>query len=242
MLGSNLGKLAALWLIGQWSKSGGGFGGAAAGKFPTSSTTWPRDARDYPYARDLPLPPTQVFSTEYKLNAPTAPDANDQRWLRYVVEPSRPGPRAKADDAPINRGLSDFEHWALAPYFIRQDLDNVSLFNGVEPPGLPQGFASKLPATMWALTFVAPGGPALVWLPHFHALMYERWWLGLLAHEITHGAQGRMGGLSPQQAVEQYKSMGYEKMPTEVQARWMQDAVLQGLDRRAMAFSKVVPA
>lgn len=233
-----LGMLAVLWALSRVNKGAGGGSAAPSPAGPTGSPSTPRPSNVYPYASALPLPPQQPFTADYLLNPPRSGDADehDRLWARYVVDPARPGPRAKIDEAPIVRALSDFEHWALAPYFIREDLDNVTLYNGVVPPPVSKELQDQLPATMWALTFGAPGKPAILWLPHFHPTMHERWWVGLLAHELTHGAQARMGGLKPADAVALFKKYGYEDMPTEVQARWMQGQVLTKLDARAAAF------
>ena len=240
MLGSKLAPLAILWLLSQWGKQSSP-GGSAAPAGPTGNPNTPRPKELYPYASALPLPPQTPFSTSYLLNPPELPDEHALLWNRFVVDPNRPGPRAKIDEAPVARALSDFEHWALAPYFIRQDLDNVTLYNGKAPPQVPRELLDKVPETMWAMTFTKPGGPAVIWLPKFHSIMHDRWWVGLLAHELSHGAQGRMGGVTPQQALELFKKYGYEKMPMEIQARWLQGMVLQKLDQRAEAFYRGAP-
>jgi hypothetical protein len=236
MLGTKLGQLGLLWLLSHISKSGVAPGASSAPTGPTGNPSTPRPSNLYPYASALPLPPSTPFSDDELLNEPTSPTEADRLWARFVVDPNRPGPRAKADDAPIARALSDFEHWALAPYFIRQDLDNVTLYNGAVPSIVPKEVVAQVPASMIAMTFGAAGKPSIIWVPRFHALMHERWWLGILAHELTHAAQRRMGGITPAESLALFKKYGYNDMPTEVQARWMQGQVLSHLDARAAAF------
>jgi len=230
-----IGWLVALWLMGQSRNA----------RAPSS----PAPIMTGRVPSGLPLPAQHGFSADYLLNdqnfqpAGHGPDPDEQAWKRYALDSQRPGPRVQDDARPGFRKLNAFERWALEPYFIDEDL-TATIYNGVLPPiidrsKLPPGIdLDNLPVTAHAMTFGTPGGgsPPMIWLVHFRPQLWRRWDLSLLAHELSHGAQVRMGGLTPAELLALMTRYGYEGSPTEVQARWMQGAVLSKLDSRARAF------
>ncbi len=230
MKASGLGWLVLLWAVSR-ARSASASSAPAPGSPPPSS---PRAPATYGSALPLPAHGGTEWSDDYLLNPPTTPQPEDELWSRYIHDPSRPGPRVIADESAVARKLTDFERWALGPYFIADDLE-VEVYNGAAPPGFDQSKVDQIPKSLWAVTLAKPSGGALIWLPRLQHL-WERWWLSLLAHEMTHAAQVRMGGQSQEELAKQMQRYGYEGSPTEVQARWMQGRVLNGLDARARAF------
>lgn len=188
----------------------------------------------------LPLPLDHGFTLLELLEE--KPDSQlERQWRSYAQDADRPGPRAAGDGRRGKRKLNSFERWALEPYFIDEDLNAATIYNGVLPPAVPaealrtQGIDPdniKQSQAPLALTF-GQRGKVSVWFPVFQPRMWHRFWLGVLAHELAHGAQARMGGLKPNELAEMIKRHGYENTPTEVQARWVQGGVLRGLDKRA---------
>lgn len=172
------------------------------------------------------------------LQVPDSPSTDDLIWKRYAQDPRRQGPSLSAEEMteyqgqPKTRGLTDYERWALEPYFpVESDLSKRVLHLSQWPPWLNK--AAKLPdgVTLFGITDPETGD---IWFPH-PVPLWERFWLAVLAHEITHAAQLRMGS-SRAQAEQSIKEHGYVLSPLEVQARWMQRKVLDDLAARARAF------
>lgn len=217
-----IGWLVALWLMGQ-SRS------AAAPSSPAPSS--PGRVTSLPPIEDLDDGPDL-------LNPADTPTEADLLWERFAKDPKRPGAPLTAaqlnQTAIEDRKPNAFERWALAPYFpVAMDLD-LTLHNGSSPPFTPPGVT--IPPNMWALTAAwPPNTTPQIWFPNGVRPLWQRWWLGVLAHELTHGAQVRIG-MTPGQAMDAQLQHGYQDSPVERQARWMQRRVLNGLDARARAF------
>lgn len=154
----------------------------------------------------------------------------DLLWARYVRDPDRPGPRLPPEDAaPVTRRLNDFERWALKPWFpVALDLQGYVL-NGKNPP-LPEKERQFLP---FILAKTDDKGD--IWLPNDVRPLWQRRWLAVIAHELVHRAQLRMGS-TPAEAIDSIHKHGYWDAPQEVQARYIQRRVLRGLAQRAQAF------
>lgn len=170
---------------------------------------------------------------------PKRPSVEDLLWLRYLNDPRRFGPRltpAEASEdtaAPSTRKLTALERWALEPFFpVASDLDRT-IHLGLWPPWLPSADKLGLPpgTKLGGITDPETGD---VWFPERHQL-WQRFWLSILAHELTHGAQIRIGA-TRQQAADALRTHGYVDSPLEVQARWMQRRVLDGLAQQARDF------
>lgn len=172
-------------------------------------------------------------------------DEFDVLWARFALHPERDGPKLLEKDlqphAPESRTLTDFEIWALEPYFpVASDLALVDVHNGLTPPAPPH-----VDPQHWQALFMnvaaktdRDGG---IWFPNKVRGLWTRRWLAVLAHEVTHRAQMRMGA-TDEEAVQAVHQHGYWDSPIEVQARWMQRVVLRDLVRRAYAFfGEVLP-
>jgi hypothetical protein len=231
-----LGTLAALWLLAQAR-------GATASSSPSSpsSPTPTPTPTPAPPGRITTLPPIEDLDDGPDLlDPPSVRTDADNLWERYATDPERPGPVLMTDELapaePVDRYLTEFERWALRPYFpVAADLD-TKIHNGKIPMAVP---AAQVPGNLWALTVaIPPGSKPEIWFPNGVRPLYQRWWLGVLAHEITHAAQTRIG-MTPRQALDALLTYGYKDSPIERQARWMQRRVLNGLDARARAFYPV---
>lgn len=210
-----------LWL---WSKQS---------KAPASSASSPAA----PAAPSIPL-----ASEAELLQPPEEPSAADLLWARYASDPKRGGPRLRRDTAPTSRKLTAFEKWALKPYFpVAADL-SITIHNGKNPraakpseqPVLDKAIADT--PGLWALTLLAPGKKAPeIYLPNKVRPLGERWWLGVLAHELAHVAQIRMG-MTAAQTQDSIAKHGYQRSPIEVQARHFQAKAHRDLYERARQF------
>lgn len=224
-----LGWLVALWLLRNARSSS-----APSSPAPTSS---PSSAR----------PPYVEPSDEDLLSGPKL-TGDDLLWVRYANDPDRPGPplrqNGEEDKPPVSRTLTDFEIWVLEPYFpVPDDLGGVTIHNGIDPPGFPDELREKLLPMIAAKT----DDHGDIWLPGRKVgdpswqrpqPLWQRYWLGVLAHELTHRAQIRMG-MTMDQGIQSIHEHGYVDSPIEVQARWMQRRALRGMAERARAFYPV---
>lgn len=164
---------------------------------------------------------------------PNDRSAMDELWESYVLDPKRAGPRLQVDTAPVARKLTEFELWALRPYFpVAGDLD-FTLHVGQIPPCPPDVTPSYWDITMRTAVAAKTMPDGSIWVPQMWPLWHRRW-LGVLAHEITHRAQQRMGSTTEEQ-IRAMHEHGYVESPIEVQARWMQRRVLRDLVARARA-------
>lgn len=172
------------------------------------------------------------------MTIPDGPTNADLIWRRYAQDPRRQGPALESEEMteyqgkPKTRGLTDYERWALEPYFpVASDLTKRVLHLGQWPPWLAKN--AKLPdgVTLFGITDPETGD---IWFPQLVPL-WERFWLAVLAHEVVHAAQLRMGATRAQ-AEQSIKEHGYVLSPLEVQARWMQRKVLDDLEARARRF------
>ena len=77
-----------------------------------------------------------------------------------------------------------------------------------------------------------------IWFPNAPRPLWQRGWLAILAHEVAHRAQLRMG-MTEAEGIAAIHQRGYVDSPIELQARWMQRRVLRGLAERARAFYPV---
>lgn len=190
-------------------------------------------------------------SEESLLREPEEPSPDDLLWAQYVGDDRHAHPRPVDDKGPVRRKLSRFERWALGPYFpVAEDLE-VDLVNGaLDLPELRARMAELAKTQpelvrkaleefkqMHAVTLAHPGindGKPQIYFPRL-APLYNRWWLAILSHEVTHVAQARMG-LTPAQSLQSMLEHGYRNSPVEKQARWKQREVLRGLTMRARNF------
>lgn len=233
---SGLGLLAVLWLLTQARSTS-----AASSSSAPSSPTPPNPDRTpapTPSGRITTLPPIEDLDDSPDLLNPPPRSEIDEIWERYASDPKRPGPILKMDELapaePTDRYLSEFERWALRPYFpVAADLD-TKIHNGRTPSFLPPGV--PMPPELWAATAAwPPGSKPEIWFPNGVRPLWKYWWLGVLAHELTHVSQTRIG-MTPGQAMDALLQHGYQDSPVERQARWMQRRVLNGLAARARAF------
>ena len=177
------------------------------------------------------------------MKPPEEPSDDDLLWSRYVGDTSHAHPAHVDDRGPVVRKLSRFERWALAPYFIPEDLE-PDLYLGKASPRLLEQLrvALRSPSLTEAealafgrrLGIVAATRADGICFPTVPPL-YSRWWLGALGHELAHHAQYRMGA-TPEQALDAMREHGYQNSPIEVQARHVQRQVLRGLTTRARNF------
>lgn len=188
--------------------------------------------------RLAPKPPQLPDADTMRLlTPPTLPNAAEERWDRFIHSDRWTGPKLESDDTNPTAGhrpLTEFERSILGAYFDPRVLDSVIVYNGERPAWVSP--TAQIPPQLWSLTVknVTPDGiRSEIWLPRKVAL-WHRWWLALLGHEVTHGAQGLMG-LTSEQAAEAFKKYGYVRSPVERQARWMQQRILDGLDQMASA-------
>jgi hypothetical protein len=131
-------------------------------------------------------------------------------------------------DRELKRRLTPRERWVLAPYFhVASDMDPELNF-GV-PKGMPAG---AFPANVYAVTFGTPDRGCTVVFPRGPQSLLSRWWMAVLVHELVHVAQLRLAGGDTGATAAQIK-WGYERSPTEVQARYYQRLVYNDLVRRA---------
>jgi hypothetical protein len=178
--------------------------------------------------RPPPLRPDTPYTDEELLNPPLSLPAGDRDWWAYASDPRRPGPPLPAaDSAPIARPLNAYERWALAPYF-PADVLEATIHNG---QALPFLHGDAPPATLWSITDTK----GQIWFPNAVRDLRGRWWLAILAHELAHVQQIRMG-LTKHETSEAIKHFGYEQSPIERQARWLQGQVMRDLYERARSF------
>ncbi len=212
----SLGWLALLWLVSRATRA------SAASSAPApAASTWPR----------VPIPPYVEPTDKELMTEPNLASAEELRWARYARDPDRPGPALENDAGPVTRKLTAFEIWALQPYFpVEQDLTSHQIHQGQWPPWVPAD-ARPLGGVIGGITDPDTGD---VWFPLVRPL-WSRGWLAVLGHELTHGAQLRMGA-TKQQIIDSLRQHGYVQSPMEVQAREFQRRVLRGLAERARAF------
>lgn len=137
---------------------------------------------------------------------------------------------------PGKRRLTAIEKWLLTPYFpFPGDLGDRWIHNGFEPPRL----GGTIPTNLYAWTEPNPdtGGAegAILFFPNEARTLIDRWWLSCLAHELWHAAQMRIG-LTEAQRKASNRRWGYVDSPIEVQARWQQKRVFDGVTAAARAF------
>lgn len=168
---------------------------------------------------------------------PTSKNDDDRAFDRWLAEdPTRP-PYVEEDTARVtSRSLTPYEKWALGPYFYVDDLTVPRLHNG-KIPTLLEGI--EVPWQMLALTMSISGKPH-IFVPHEPQDFRHRWWLALLAHELYHAGQLRLGA-TPGEAEDAIKRHGYVNSPLEISARGKQREVYLGLAQRARAFLKGRP-
>lgn len=189
------------------------------------------------------LDPSSLETLEHDLDLfkePESPGPDDMLWAQYAGDARRGGATLSTLDldtsTPITRKLTRFELWALAPYFpVDQDLD-VMIHNGRNPPA-PAHVDPKLWAELQPgiIGWTSPVKPHDIWFPNSVRPLWSRWWLAVLAHELSHRSQIRMG-MEPVDAVEAVRKHGYINSPIERQARWLQRKVLDDLPARARRF------
>lgn len=174
----------------------------------------------------------QVLDHEL-LNMPTTLSQDDlmvAAWMRR--EDNGAPPFETADlypDRVTTRQLTPRERWFLSPYFpVASDLGAELHFGAVAPE-----FAQAT-ENLAAVTHPYEGHIRITF-PNGPQSMLSRWWMALLAHEITHVAQYRLG-LTTQQATEDFIKWQYTLSPIEVQARYYQRVVYADLVRRAREF------
>jgi hypothetical protein len=184
--------------------------------------TWPADADPVADAYLLEDGPPSVLSQE---------DLMIAAWMRHE---ENGGPAfVKADlypDEVTTRQLTPRERWFLGPYFpVAQDLD-AELHFSKPPPG-----AAEYTKNLFAVTTRGANGKVWINFPNGPQSMLSRWWLSLLAHELTHGTQYRLG-MTERQAEDEFVRWNYVLSPIEVQARYIQRVVYWDLARRAREF------
>lgn len=212
----SLGWLALLWIMSRAGRSS-----AASSAPAAAASTWPK----------TPLPPYVDPTDAELMTLPNLASAEELRWARYARDPDRPGPRLEIDAGPVTRKLNAFELWALGPYFpVEEDLKAHSIHLGKWPPWVPRD-AMPAGGVLGGITDPNTGD---VWFPEVREL-WSRYWLAVLAHELTHAAQMRMG-MTRDQIIQALREHGYVQSPIEVQARAFQRRVLRGLAERARAF------
>jgi hypothetical protein len=188
--------------------------------------SWPAgaDPVDDPELRDPPpVPPSQD-------------DLMVAAWLR-AKDTGAPA-LVDADLKPnkhLRRPLTARERWFLGPYFpVAADL-KTPILNFRLPPGTSTKAAADTMRQYYALTFYSPAKVPLVYFPHGPQSLLSRWWMAVLAHELVHGAQLRLG-MTPAQTTDALVSYGYALSPIEVQARFLQRVVYGDLVKRAHAY------
>lgn len=165
----------------------------------------------------------------------------DDLYDRWVRDPRSGAPELTTVDLIPRvgkRGLTAFERWALADFFYVADLEGEKLHMGMRPPELVDKLAEagqELPEAVAAFTM--PDGS--VWFPHGPKPLHERWWLSILAHELYHSGQVRLGSTLGE-ATEAIEHWGYIDSPLEVSARWKQREVYDGMGERAQMFFEEV--
>ncbi|MET0410226.1 MAG: hypothetical protein ABW217_02970 [Polyangiaceae bacterium] len=182
---------------------------------------WPTDARMRLSLRD-PQPRTE----------------DDDIFDAWVRDPRSGAPALTDEDLNPEAGkrrISAVERWLLAPYFpVSEDLDDRWIVNGYEPPPL----GGTIPVNLYAWAEPAEDGGAkdgYVVFPNETRNLINRWWISCLAHELWHLAQARIG-LTPAQTVAAFRRWGYVDSPIEVQARWQQKRVFDGVTAAAREF------
>lgn len=197
-----------------------------------------------PLQRPVPSP-HPLLGTSYILDMPNPTHPADRLWARFVADPDRPGPRLNPQElsvTPHDRPPSPFERWCLRRFFpVFEDVTEARLHLGKLPSlgpdvKLPPDFAT--PPSVMAVTdangevwfpprATSTGGKEAPVLSHFY-------WITILAHELAHRSQRRMG-LTPGQALDAILKHGYADSPIERQARWLQqviaDALIHAADR-----------
>lgn len=184
--------------------------------------TWPAGADPVTDSYLLESGPPTVLTQE---------DLMIAAWMRR--EDNGGPPFVEADlypDRVTRRYLTPRERWFLDPYFpVKQDLEAELFFDNTPKPGIEQ-YVKRL----FAVT-TRPGGKTLITFPNGPASFLSRWWMALLAHELSHGAQYRIG-LTEQEAEREFARWEYVLSPIEVQARYYQRLVYWDLARRAREF------
>lgn len=174
----------------------------------------------------------QVLDSEL-VNMPTVLTQDDLMVAAWLRRDDNGGPPfVEADlypDRVTTRQLTPRERWFLAPYFpVASDLETELHFG--KPPAEYAEAAKNLAA------YTHPfGGHIRITFPNGPQSMLSRWWLALLAHELTHAAQYRLG-MTTQEAEAEFIKWQYTLSPIEVQARHYQRVVYADLVRRARDF------
>lgn len=191
--------------------------GRVKGPSAEEEREWPEEAR---------------FLDQRLFNPPVMPNEEDRFFSAWIGD-SRSGSQLSSVDVSPRAGkrhLTAYEKWALRPYFpYAPDLDEPVINDGIKPPGWeyeqdPEGIrAATSPLTKE------------IYFPHGPTKFTDRWWLAALAHELWHLAQIRIG-LTPEQAAGALMKWGYESSPIEVQARYQQARVYDGLAKSARTF------
>jgi hypothetical protein len=200
---------------------------------PSSAPSSARRAPPQLQPSQLKIPGLDVYTepTDQQLSRPTNDDtADDRLWAMYAVDSKRVGPKpTDAELLPVAevRKLSEFERWALEPYFPQLGfLLETVVHNGLNPPWL----GAPEPDT-YAIT----DENREIWVLHKPRGLWTRWWLSLLAHELSHVRQMQMG-MTREQVQTARRDHGYANSPIEVQARAVQRRVLRGLTYRSREF------
>jgi hypothetical protein len=165
---------------------------------------------------------------------PRGEKVDDRTFHDWIFNPSSGAPPLTSDDRnPVQgpRKLTEYERWVLGPYVYVADLDATTIHQNTRPPVIPEG--TEIPAQLWGLTMEG----AQIYFPNQPRSFLNRWWLSVLAHELYHVGQGRLG-LTTWQGLEATMKYGYFENPIEVSARWKQRQVYEGITKSARDFAK----
>ena len=161
----------------------------------------------------------------------TTPD--DRAFAAWIRDPRSGAPELGREDLEPMQGprrLTDYERWVLGPYHYADDLTHPTLYLGMPPPDFPPGV--KIPEQLWAVTTITGD----IYFPNHPRSFLTRWWLAVLAHELYHVGQARLG-LTSWQAQEAILKHGYAQSPVEVSARWKQRQTYDGVTKLAREFA-----
>jgi hypothetical protein len=230
----DLQALGLLLLLGRSSSST--TRAPAPWKYPTSIPELPSSPSSGKLDK---IPGVQVYVEPSEAELTTPPDresSDDALWRMYAIDSKRAGPKPTEAEwdpkQPHTRKMTAFERWALEPYFQGMDYIFESVVhNGLEPL---EATAAGIVLPKATVAFTHPVSRE-IYVLHGVKPLWQRWWLALLAHELVHVHQMKMG-MTLKEALIAILDHGYVDSPIEVMARHTQRRVLRGLTMRARSY------